>query len=257
MKKTGIIGCGWLGMHLARHLSNNHKIYTTTRSESKKSEIINQGYQSDIVIFRDDRVSQEYSPWPILKSLDYIIITIPFSKKTDTELLLNRFENLSLFLKGYNNPIFLMSSIGIYPQVEIDITENNLEIDQLHPGFLSVERFIKDKFPQVNILRLGGLMGGSRIFSKYPLTIPDQIVNHIHYEDICTIIEKMIELELTEKIYNVVAPLHPMKQEIINFQKGTDVDTSEFRAHGRKILSENLIDELNYEFLHPDPTIFH
>src|SRR5690606_25974106 len=153
-------------------------------------------------------------------------------------------------------PLYLMSSIGIYPQIETEISENSLEAKNLHQGILSVEQLMKHRFPQLNILRLGGLMGGERIFSKYPLSSPTQIVNHVHYDDICRVVDTMMTLNIRGKTYNVVAPQHPMKQEIINYQLGTNDRIVNIKPHGRKVVSHSLINELNYEFRHPDPVTF-
>lgn len=256
MKNTGIIGCGWLGVRIAEHLSPNSKIHTTTTSEKKNSELIAMGYDSVVIQFRDDEVVQEYKPWEVSDQLDTIIITVPFSKRTDPQLLRNRFENISLFINGFSKQLFLMSSIGIYPQTGMEIAENTLEEDDLNPGILSVEQLIKNKFPQVNILRLGGLMGDDRFFSKYEISSPDQIVNHVHYEDICLITEKMISENTTARTYNIVAPLHPTKQEIINYQKDIKDHSPYIQGHGRKILSDFSAIDLNYQYLHPDPRTF-
>lgn len=255
MKKIGIIGCGWLGLHLAKYLSANYKIFTTTTSDKKIDELTEMGFQSTAIQFCDDKISQEKSSWEFLNDLDIIIITVPFSKRTNIKSLENRFENISLFIKGFKKQIFLMSSIGIYPQVEIEMNEENVNNELLETNIYFVEERMKKNFPQVNILRLGGLMGGTRIFSNYHVTNTNQIVNHVHYLDICSVIEKMINQNSERKTYNIVAPLHPAKQEIINYQKGIDKDFLTTDS-GRKISSDIMIRELNYQFKFPDPILF-
>lgn len=213
------------------------------------------GYHAEVIQFWDHEKFKEFKPWNSLKDLDVIIITVPFSKRTSLGLLQNRFENLSLFIDGFKKQLFLMSSIGVYPQIEMEISEKTLEKKYLNPSILFVEELVKEKFSQVNILRLGGLMGGSRIFSNYKISNPNQIVNHIHYEDICLIIERMIEKNSNSKTYNIVAPLHPTKQAIINYQNGIK-EVLDTQKHGRKVLSKLSEDELNYQYIHPDPRKF-
>lgn len=255
MKNIGIIGCGWLGLHIAKHLEKANNIYATTTSEDKQKEFLEIGYTATAIQFWDYKVFEEYKSWKVLQELDVIIITVPFSKRASINLLKNRFENISLFIEGFNKQLFLTSSIGIYPQVEMEISEHSLKDEFLNPSILFVEQFMKSKFPQTNILRLGGLMGGSRVFSNYSSSNPNQIVNHIHYEDICLVIEKMIGNKSASKTYNVVAPLHPTKQEIINHQKGIDL-VSEEKEFGRKILTKYLKEDLNYHYKHPNPMSF-
>ena len=80
-------------------------------------------------------------------------------------------------------------------------------------------------------------------------------MNHIHFEDISRIVEKMIHENLQSKTYNLVAPLHPTKQQVVDFQtKNSETESGE--SLGRKIVSEHLENDLKYEFLHPDPRKF-
>jgi Trk K+ transport system NAD-binding subunit len=51
MKNIGIIGCGWLGLHLAEHLSGFYQIYTTTRSEGKKEQLSSKGFEVSVIDF--------------------------------------------------------------------------------------------------------------------------------------------------------------------------------------------------------------
>jgi pyrroline-5-carboxylate reductase len=53
MKKLGIIGCGWLGNHIAERLSNQYEIFATTTSESKIEELQLKGYHPTLVDFPD------------------------------------------------------------------------------------------------------------------------------------------------------------------------------------------------------------
>ncbi|MFW2135033.1 epimerase [Chryseobacterium sp. TY4] len=252
MKKIGIIGCGWLGFRMAKYFVSTNEIFTTTRSNDKINILSEQGFKT----FKIDFDTESFlKPNDIWKNLDIIIITIPFSKSTDFEVLKTRFENLNSCIKTFEKQIFLMSSIGIYPQIEKEITETNLDESLLNSNIFGIENLMKRDFPQINILRLGGLMGENRYLSKYKIKEPQQIVNHIHFEDICRIVEKMINDNLQFKTYNLVAPLHPTKQQVVDFQT-KNIETKIEESCGRKIVSEFLEKDLKYEFLHPDPRKF-
>lgn len=248
----GIIGCGWLGLHLSKHLSASYNIYTTTRSEAKKTQLSTQDFEVTVVDF-----SARVGEWVHIARLDSIIITVPFAKRESPEVLLQRFENIHLFLKGYYKQLFLLSSIGIYPEIEAEITENTFTDEELQPNLIQVERYLKKLFPQLNILRLGGLMGQNRIFSNFNPQPTEQRVNHVHYEDICLIVEQMISKNCMAKCYNVVAPEHPTKREIISYQKGITIPhMTDEKPFGKVVLSDLLQLELNYEFKNPDPIRF-
>lgn len=256
MNKIGIIGCGWLGLHIAEYFKPQNTIYTTTTTFQKQKSLDNLGYNPTIINFSDKK-DEQYNTWKILNSLDIIIITVPFSKRSGLNLLKNQFTNLISFIKNYDKQLFLMSSIGIYPQSEISILENTFKEADLNINILSIEKLIKKNFNQVNILRLGGLMGGDRIFSNYvkPSLNTSKTVNHIHFKDISQIIDKIINKGIQSKIYNVVAPIHPTKQEIINFQRNKNIEV-EKSITNRVVLSNKLINELNYSFKYPNPIRF-
>ncbi|MDO4225688.1 MAG: epimerase, partial [Bergeyella zoohelcum] len=163
--KIGIIGCGWLGTHLALHLKKNFNLLVTTTNEQKKTNLEQLGLETFVINFFDDKISDSSSLLhpSILHDTDCIIITIPFSKRANINQLKCRFQNLCNSIKGFQKQIFVMSSIGIYPDKDdAIITENSLEDKELNPNILLVENLMQSYFPQVNILRLGGLMGGNR-----------------------------------------------------------------------------------------------
>lgn len=251
MKKIGIIGCGWLGGHIAERLSNQYEIFTTTTSPSKIEDLSSKGYHTTVVDFPDEHL-ETMKEWEVAPQLDAVIITVPFAGVRGAEIpLQERGQNLLKFLGDYKGQLYLMSSTGVYPQTEKEFTEDDKSVDDI-PS----ERVIKNKFPQVNILRLAGLMGNQRLLKNYNISNLDLLVNHIHYADICSVIEKMLNNESHSKVYNVVAPVHPNKEEIINAQK--DLPYSGVRTtQGRTISPAKLITELDFEFEYKDPRYFH
>jgi hypothetical protein len=257
MKKIGIIGCGWLGIRISKHLQTHYELYTTTTSEEKKSELTAMGLHSITIQFSDNEIIKNFKKWDIIQELDALIITVPFSKRTPIDQLKIRFENISLFIGEFKKPIFMMSSIGIYPQINISMDESYTAEEELEPTLLSIEKAMKSHYPEINILRLGGLMGDNRVFSNYTISDPDQAVNHVHYEDICLIIEKMIGMNITSTTYNLVAPEHPTKQEVIVYQKNIPSGISlPDKKPQRIISSKNLESDINYIYKNPDPKKF-
>jgi nucleoside-diphosphate-sugar epimerase len=252
MKKIGIIGCGWLGSRLAEKLSERFEIYTTTTTSDKSENFISKGFNPTIISFMDYQLSKKIMQWEVASDLDVLIITVPLSEKSCCiSSLFNRVQNLSSFIGNFKGQLFLMSSTGVYPDSIKEFTEDDLSLENV-----SGERMIKGIYPQVNILRLAGLMGDERLLCNYDVSNLDLSVNHIHYADISSVIEKMIEQQLQSKIYNVVAPLHPSKAEVINTQKNIPF-SNECEPKGRIISSSKLVSELDFVFKYPDPRYFH
>lgn len=251
MKKLGIIGYGWLGNHVAEHLSYRYEIFATTTTEAKLDGLQSKGYHAFLVKFPDEP-DPEMKVWDVASDLDAIIIAVPFSGLRGTKIpMTGKRQNLLHFIGDFKGQIFYTSSTGIYPDTEKEFTEEDQPASEVES-----ENFILEKFPQANIMRLGGLMGGERLLKNYNISNLDQLVNHIHYADICSVIEKMLDNHSKSKVYNVVAPVHPNKEEVITAQKGTPY-SGERTDIGRIISPEKLISELDFTFQYPDPRYFH
>ncbi|MEY8761395.1 hypothetical protein [Chryseobacterium tongliaoense] len=253
MKKAGIIGYGWLGSRIAERLSDNYKIYTTTTSPDKVDLIHNKGFQSTLVNFNDNGSDNMPNRWDVVTDLDVLIITIPFSeKRSGVDAIRNKFQKLVSFIGDFNGQIFLMSSTGVYPDIPVDFVEDDLSSEKV-----LTESLAKNKYDQINILRLGGLMGDGRILKNFKVSNPHAVVNHIHYSDICSVILRMIEKQLHSKLYNVVAPLHPTKQEVLDIQNNITFIQNKVSEKNRTISPLKMISELEFDFQYPDPGYFH
>ncbi|NIF06045.1 hypothetical protein F3J23_11400 [Chryseobacterium sp. Tr-659] len=252
MKKIGIIGYGWLGERIAASMRGKYILHTTTTSQNKADELSAQGLNTVVAAFPDYQLTDPYLQWAEINTLDILIITIPVSEKgCCISSLYNRIQNLSSFIGDFKGQMFLMSSTGVYPDISKDFTEEDVPLEQV-----SGERMLRNKYPHINILRLGGLMGDNRLLKNYNVSNLDHAVNHIHYSDISAVITKMIEKETKSKLYNVTAPIHPVKSQVINAQKNVS-DNEEFEVKGKRVISSKLISELDYTFQYPDPRAFH
>lgn len=119
-----------------------------------------------------------------------------------------------------------------------------------------VENMIKKSFPQANILRLGGLMGDNRQLKNYKISNPEQAVNHIHYYDICRSIETIINNHISSETFNIVAPQHPTKGEVIGIQNKKENKHISETTQQRIISSEKSEKLLNFIYEKPDPRLF-
>lgn len=244
MRTLGIIGCGWIGTRIGDFLKEEYKIVVTTRS--KVAELQSKDFE---VIQADFTLETPFSE--IINSADVLILSANFPK-INVDFWL---KNLITFIGEFNKPIYLCSSTGIYSDQEGVIDEVS---QNLNPEILNIENQLKSAYPQLNVLRLGGLMGDERYLSKWfmnkPLPKPGAKINYVHFEDIRHIVKRMVDLGISGKTYNVVAPIHPLKCEVYKAQTGISVpfDTE----YNRVISSKNLIKEIGYTFVYPNPLEF-
>lgn len=114
------------------------------------------------------------------------------------------------------------------------------------------------------ILRLGGLMGYDRIAGKYSAgkVVPfDGNTNYIHRDDVVGVIERIIELHVTNEIFDVVAPKQSSKKVIYaqnSQQFGFEKSCFEggFRE-GKRLSSAQVCDRLGYQFIYSDVLKFY
>lgn len=256
--KVGILGCGWIGKRLAFNLlSNNYEIYTTNRFIEKKTELDDLGCNAFVVNFEHDNFDESVSE--IFRELDAIIISVSISKLREISLQKSIFIKIIDFLKDYKGKLILLSSIGVYPDNKQTINENHSQ--SLNKNIIEIENLVYSKFPQLNILRLGGLMGDDRRLDKYyknlaQLKQGENKVNYVHYEDVIGVIKKLIKSDLKGEIFNVVAPYHPTKYEVLSHFLKIETPKHKPKKNHRVISSDKLINSLDYTFKYPNPIDF-
>ena len=238
--RIAIIGAGWVGSKLAEFLTKkNYHVIATTTSPEKILALQKVATEVHLLNFAQN---PDYS---VLDSVDMAIFSMPISRNS-------WFEGFQK-LKTEFPKTLLFSSTGIYPQEKEIFTEENT--GNLRSDISAAETLVRNQYPQTNILRLGGLMGGDRslknIYKNREPENPDKAANYIHYEDILAVVELFINSERKGETYNLVAPEHPTIAEILNPEK-----TKKSTEKQRIISSEKLIRDFNYQFLHPNPKNF-
>src|SRR5690606_17535659 len=253
-----ILGCGWVGEEVAKYYTEKGwEVYVTCTSAEKKEYLTVLGLDVAVVNF-DEQVSISEFP----TTFDFVLNSIPASSRSSVSEISKRFENVRNYLQtiNYYKQIYL-SSIGIYPDKDGIFNEdfNN----DLNDRLLVAEQ--KVELTNSHIYRLGGLFGKNRIFAKYfanrNCTTGDQPANFIHVDDVVALITKAFESDLHHPIYNLVAPEHPTKKEVIlaSTKKYGFQLPSAFEPENsfQKIVDGNLIiKELNYSFKYSSPVTF-
>lgn len=242
--KIAIIGCGWVGTRLSSYLKEkNHPILVTTTSPDKISDL--QKISSEVHLLNFSTTEN----FDFLNEVDVAIFSMPISRN-------NWFEGFKNLNKTFPKTI-LFSSTGIYPTENKIFTEKDNE--NLRVDILASENLVKEKYPETNILRFGGLMGDNRslqnIFKNKTPENPQKKANYIHYEDILAVVEQIIHSDKKGKIYNLVAPEHPTIAEILNLEI-QEPNEENIKKNQRIISSESLIKDFNYTFIHPNPKYF-
>lgn len=275
MKTIAILGCGWLGLPLAKSLlSKGYELKGSTTSESKLDVLKNAG----ILTFQIQLEAQQIigSIEDFLKEIDVLIIDIPPGLRREISSLeemtfVNKIRTLIPFIEksGIKKVIFV-SSTSVYGDgfPIIEITEEKKPNPDTESGkqLAIVEALLQSNLNfKTTVIRFGGLLGDDRhpakfLAGKTNVENPNAPVNLIQREDCIGIIESILKHFKTSKqqdnwgeTFNAVAPQHPTrkayyqnKAQILNLPLPTFAEHSE--SKGKMISSKKVEIILGYSF---------
>lgn len=260
MNKTiSILGCGWVGIPLAKELiKRGFEVKGSTTTPEKLLALSIEGIVPCSV--KIDNQSSSYED--DFFKCDTLIISLP-PKRNETERntyveKIQRIKELAI-LDGITQLIFL-SSTSVYGDLNSVVNENTPPKPETESGkiLLQAEGILKesDRF-KTTIVRFGGLIGPKRNPGRFMAgkhNIPNGLapVNLIHQADCVGIITAVIDQDRYGDILNACAPDHPTRAnfytaaaEISGLEKPTFIDEL---TTWKIVKSDNVIKLLNYTF---------
>jgi len=270
MKKISILGCGWLGLPLAKSLIAKRRYFVngSTTSENKLSILKDAGINPFLVALESESISETINDF--LAESEILIIDIPPKLRGNNVAALNssrkvfveKIENLIPFIeKSTIKKVLFVSSTSVYGDENGIITEETIPNPETESGkqLLLAEALLqKNQNFETTILRFGGLIGEDRhpvkfLAGKENLENPDAPVNLIHQNDCIEIIEAIIQQSKWNEVFNAAAPFHPTRQEYYT-QKAKEQNlilpkfSSEKSNITKVISSEKVENILKYQF---------
>ncbi|HEU4788452.1 MAG TPA: NAD-dependent epimerase/dehydratase family protein, partial [Flavobacterium sp.] len=265
MKQISILGCGWLGLPLAKALiTNEFSVKGTTTSESKLSTLKSSGIDPFLVALDSKSITGAIEEF--LDESETLIIDIPpqlrreNSDSSNEKVFVEKIKILISYIeKSVVKNVLFVSSTSVYGEVDGTITEETIPKPDTESGkqLLESELLLQNNPNfKTTILRFGGLIGEDRnpikfLAGKINLENPKAPINFIHQEDCIEIILKIITTGSWNEIYNGVTPFHPTRETYYT-QKATELnlplpqfDQSK-PSIGKLILSDKVENVLGY-----------
>jgi nucleoside-diphosphate-sugar epimerase len=270
-EKIAILGCGWLGLPLAKSLlSKRYEVAGSTTSESKLEVLKNAGiFPFQIQLDENEIIGniQEF-----LKETDVLVIDIPPGLRrqlsTSNEMtFVNKVKTLIPFIeKSKIKKVIFVSSTSVYgdrfPILEItEATPPNPDTENGKQLVIAETLLQSNPHFKTTVIRFGGLLGDDRhpvkfLAGKTNIENPNAPVNMIQREDCIGIIEKILKQVQHDnwgETFNAVAPQHPTrkayyhkKAELFNLPLPTFAENSE--SKGKIISSKKVETILGYSF---------
>ena len=223
MRSVAIVGLGWLGLPLARHLKNlgwDVKGTKRTHEGVEQMRLMRlEAYHLELT----PEINADPDDVSALLNVDSLIINIPPSQYFfDLNQYVQSVQNLvnEALLHGVSHIIFISSTsvfsdISAYfdesvtPQPDSDIGRALVEIEN---GLAQMQDIDCD------IIRFAGLVGNDRhpIYSlagKQELKCGHSPVNLVHLDDCARAIQLLLETPGGYRLYHLAAPIHPTREE--------------------------------------------
>lgn len=269
--KISILGCGWLGLPLAKSLlSKGYEVKGSTTSESKLEVLKNAGILPFQIQLEEHQIIGNIEDF--LKEIDVLVIDIPPGLRREISssnemTFVNKVKTLIPFIEksGIQKVIFVSSTSAYsdsFPIVEItESTQPNPDTESGKQLVIAETLLQSNPHFKTTVIRFGGLVGDDRhpvkfLAGRTNVENPDAPVNMIQREDCIGIIEeilKQVQYDNWGEIFNAVAPQHPSrkeyyhkKAELFNLPLPTFAENSE--SKGKIISSKKVETILDYSF---------
>ncbi|REG92186.1 NAD(P)H-binding protein [Flavobacterium aquicola] len=268
MKQISILGCGWLGLPLAKALLlNGFSAKGSTTSESKLSTLKTLGIDPFLISLDSKNTNGKVDDF--LYGSETLVIDIPPQlnrKNNDSsieKIFVEKIKNLIPHIeKSDVKNVLFVSSTSVYGEANGIITEETLPRPDTESGkqLLEAEKLLQNNSHfKTTILRFGGLIGEDRnpikfLAGKQNLENPETPINFIHQKDCIGIILKIIADDSWNEIYNGVCHFHPSREKYYT-QKAAELklplpEFDHSKTSTKKlILSDKVVNILGYSFV--------
>ncbi|WP_258102873.1 SDR family oxidoreductase [Marinoscillum sp. MHG1-6] len=251
ISKISILGCGWLGLPLAKSLiGEGYTVKGSTTSTNKLEEIKAIGAEPyQLNLLSRNMISTDFFDSEVM------IIAVPPGSSSQEEYA----SGLNQIKSRYPGHILFISSSSVYPNLNRSVTEVDASPDaKTRKGIplLEIEKLFNS--PKNTIIRFAGLIGPDRhpgkwFAGKENLKGGNCPINMIHLDDCIGIIQTIIKKRLWGETFNACSPEHPSKRAY--YPKLSDelgltapVFDPDDQSDWKIVSGEKLINKSGYQF---------
>ncbi|MBA4410209.1 MAG: SDR family NAD(P)-dependent oxidoreductase [Bacteroidota bacterium] len=217
---VSILGCGWLGVPLAKHLlEKGFSVKGSVTSPEKFGMLSDAGILPFQIVLSDTEVIMDD---PDFFNCNVLIISIPPRRIEGIKKYYPaQIGQLIPFLLNFGiQKVIFISSTSVYPEDTGTAKEEGRNIPDKASGkaLVLAENLLKNLTDfETTIIRFGGLIGADRNPARFLLKSAQPIanapVNLIHQEDCIGIISAIIGKNLWGETLNACCPEHPLKKD--------------------------------------------
>lgn len=219
-KQISILGCGWLGLPLAKaFIAKGYKVKGSTTSEDKFDILASEGIKP--FVFNLNDTNNDAIFYEFLNDSAIVIINFPPKRIPNIEAIYKaQLESILPFISETQKIIFV-SSTSVYQNTNGIVTETLSVQPEKASGkaVLAAETLLFEYFKETaTVVRFAGLIGPDRfpgrfLAGKNNLPNAEAPVNIIHRTDCINLIAKIINKNCWGHIINGCADEHPTREE--------------------------------------------
>jgi len=266
MKKgtVSILGCGWLGVPLGKHLiDKGFSVKGSVTSQEKFGQLSDAGISPHQIVLNDSKAKVDDITF---FEADVLIISIsPLRIEGIEQFFPTQIRQLIPFiLKSGVRKVIFISSTSVYPENFQTASENDVLFPDKESGkaCLLAENLLNDQSDfKTTVLRFGGLIGADRNPARFLLksirSVANIPVNLIHLDDCIGIISAILDHDLWGETLNACCPEHPLKKDF--YGKAAQISglpesfiSNEVESY-KIVDSSKLIRLLDYKFKYRSP----
>lgn len=260
-----ILGCGWLGLPLAKHLmESGHTVKGSTTHQNKLEVLENAGIEPYLIklspeLENPDQIAEFWNA-------DLLFLNIP-PRAPEVDIIEYHPRQIQSVINAVEDTsikrVIFAGSTGVYPAMggltsEADAAKGTASRDSGEALLIAEEKLLESRSFQTTVIRFGGLFGYDRDPIKFmsgrtELSKANAPVNLIHRDDCVSIITQIIEDDINSEIFNAVCDHHPSRKTYYSQRaKQTGLEPPQFKPDDkreyRKVANEKLKSTLDYTF---------
>jgi nucleoside-diphosphate-sugar epimerase len=220
---VAVLGCGWLGLPLAKHLlAQGHRVLGTTTSPEQVPLLAAQGIEAQILQLGSDfSVSDEARLTTLLSQVNTLVLNVPprAAVAGGYPQLLRPVHRAVAVARV--QAVLFVSTTGVYPDEPRLMRETDaVSTRDAASDVLRTEGHFVPRYGQwkSTVVRLGGLMGPDRppgrfLAGRQNLPQGDAPTNLLHLTDAVGVLSTIIGENIWGHTLNVCAQSHPLRRE--------------------------------------------
>lgn len=219
-KTISVLGCGWLGLPLAKRLvEEGFRVKGSTTSPTKVATLEEAQIQAYVFKVSNDFEGEIKDFF----AADILVLNIPPGRrnpKVETEHPQQVERVVKEALRGGVQQMVFISSSSVYGSNNDIVTEMTLPAPVTGAGraLLKAEQLLRQQAVALTILRMAGLFGPGRhparfLAGKKDLKNAAAPINLVGLADAVSAILKVIQEEKWGALYNVCADEHPQRKD--------------------------------------------